>query len=177
MFDNIKNFIGKIILSNQVSAKKNRHLFMPFDKAQEIGIIYNASEGNNEQKIQQFASDLRNEGKKVYLLGFVNEKELSYKKVPHISSEFYWKEKLNFFNLPSAEKIGRFIDTPFDLLFNVYHEENISLQGVSGLSKAKYQLGAQMNLATQLFDITIDTGENKDLYYLAKQMEFYLKSI
>jgi hypothetical protein len=66
---------------------------------------------------------------------------------------------------------------PFDLLFNVYHEENISLQGVSVLSKAKYQLGAQMNLATQLFDITIDTGENKDLYYLAKQMEFYLKSI
>jgi hypothetical protein len=91
--------------------------------------------------------------------------------------EFYWKEKLNFFNLPSAEKIGRFIDTPFDLLFNIYHEENISLQGVSVLSKAKYQLGAQMNLATQLFDITIDTGENKDLYYLAKQMEFYLKAI
>jgi pimeloyl-ACP methyl ester carboxylesterase len=76
MFDNIKNFIGRIILSNQVSAKKNRHLFMPFDKAQEIGIVYNASESNNEQKIQQFASDLRNEGKKVYLLGFVNEKEL-----------------------------------------------------------------------------------------------------
>jgi hypothetical protein len=34
-----------------------------------------------------------------------------------------------------------------------------------------------MNLATQLFDITIDTGDNKDLYYLAKQMEFYLKAI
>jgi hypothetical protein len=65
----------------------------------------------------------------------------------------------------------------FDILFNIYNEETLALQGISVLSKAKYQLGAQMNLATQLFDMTIDTGNNKDLYYLAKQMEYYLKAI
>jgi hypothetical protein len=65
----------------------------------------------------------------------------------------------------------------FDILFNIYNEETLALHGISVLSKAKYQLGAQMNLATQLFDMTIDTGNNKDLYYLAKQMEYYLKAI
>ena len=39
-----------------------------FDKAKEIGIIYNADDVQNENKAQQFATDLRNEGKKVMLI-------------------------------------------------------------------------------------------------------------
>ena len=150
---------------------------MPFDKANEIGIIYNAENLQNEQKVQQFASDLRNEGKKVHLLGFINQKEMPNKRNQQISSELFLNTNLTFFNLPNPEKIGRFIDIKFDILFNVYNEETLALQGISVLSKAKYQLGAQMNLATKLFDLTIDTGRNKDLYFLAKQMEHYLKVI
>jgi len=177
MFNQIKNYFGKIILQNQIKAKKAKHAFMPFDKANEIGIIYNAESMQNEQKIQQFAGELRSEGKKVYLLGFINQKEMPNKRVPHISSELFLNSNLTFFNLPNPDKIGRFIDIKFDILFNVYNEETLALQGISVLSKAKYQLGAQMNLATKLFDLTIDTGRNKDLYFLAKQMEHYLKVI
>jgi hypothetical protein len=177
MFNQIKNFFGKIILANLIKAKKEKHAFMSFDKANEIGIIYNAEDMQNEKKVQQFASDLRSEGKKVYLLGFINQKEMPYKRVPHISSELFLNTNLTFFNLPDPDKIGRFLDMKFDILFNIYYEETLALQGISVLSKAKYQIGAQMNLATQLFDMTIDTGNNKDLYFLAKQMEYYLKVI
>ena len=110
-------------------------------------------------------------------MGFVNEKELSAKQNPQINSEYFWKEKLTIFNLPNTDKIGQFPNIQFDLLFNIYFDENISMQGLSVVSKAKYKLGAQMNLATQIFDMTIDTGNNKDVYYLAEQMEFYLKAI
>lgn len=177
MFEQLKNYWGKLILRRNLKAKQTHHSFMPFDKANEIGIVYNAENIADEQKVQQFANDLRGEGKKVFLLGFINQKELPAKRKPHISSELFWRENLNFFNLPNPDKIGRFIDTKFDILFNVYHEEILALQGISSLSKAKYQLGAQMSLATDLFDITIDTGNNKDLYYLAKQMEHYIKSL
>jgi hypothetical protein len=177
MFKKIKNFFGKIILINQINAKNEKHAFMAFDKANEIGIIYNAEDMQNEKKVQQFANDLRSEGKKVYLLGFINQKEMPYKRVPHISSELFLNTSLTFFNLPDPDKIGRFLDIKFDVLFNIYNEETLALQGISVLSKAKYQLGAQMNHATKLFDMTIDTGTNKDLYYLAKQMEYYLKAI
>jgi hypothetical protein len=177
MFNQIKNFFGNIILTNQIKAKKEKHAFMPFDKADEIGIIYNAEDMKNEQKVQQFASELRSEGKKVFLLGFINKKEMPYKRVPHINSELFLNTNLTFFNLPDADKIGRFIDMKFDILFNIYNEETLALQGISVLSKSKYQLGAQMNHATKLFDLTIDTGNNKDIYYLAKQMEYYLKVI
>lgn len=177
MLNNIKNFFGNLVLKSMIQAKKGKHAFMPFDNAKEIGIIYNADDVQNENKAQQFATDLRNEGKKVMLMGFINAKELPPKRMPHINSEYYWQEKLSFFNLPNADKIGQFPNIQFDILFNIYHEENISMQGLSVISKAKYQLGAQMNLATQIFDMTIDTGNNKDVYYLAKQMEFYLKAI
>lgn len=177
MLNNIKNFFGNLFLKSIIQEKKGKHPFMPFDKAKEIGIIYDANDSKNENKIQQFASELRSNGKKVLLMGFVNEKELSAKQTPQINSEYFWKEKLTFFNLPNIDKIGQFPNIQFDLLFNIYFDENISMQGLSVVSKAKYKLGAQMNLATQIFDMTIDTGNNKDVYYLARQMEFYLNAI
>jgi len=177
MLDNIKNFFGQFILKNLMKAKKAKNQFMPLEKAKEIGIIYNANDLQNENIVQQFATELRNKGKKVVLMGFINEKELPAKRYPQINSEYYWKEKLTFFNLPDTDKIGQFHNIQFDTLFNIYYDENISMQGLSVLSKAKYKIGAQMNLATQIFDMTIDTGNNKDLYYLAKQMEFYLNII
>lgn len=177
MLDNIKNFCGRFILRNLIKVKKAKNQFTTLEKAKEIGIIYDANDSKNEGKIQQFAAELRNNGKKVLLMGFINEKELSAKQNPQINSEYFWKEKLTFFNLPNTDKIGQFPNIQFDLLFNIYFDENISMQGLSVVSKAKYKLGAQMNLATQIFDMTIDTGKNKDMYYLAKQMEFYLNAI
>lgn len=177
MLNQFKIFIGRFILNNKINNKKVQHQFISYDNAQEIGIVYNAENLNDEQKIQQFANELRSDGKKVFLLGYINQKELPYKRVPHISSEFYWREKLTFFYLPIPEKIGRFIDTKFDILLNIYHDDEVALKGISVLSKAQYRLGSQMTLATQFFDMTIDTGNNKDVYYLAKQMEYYLKAI
>lgn len=177
MLENIKNYLGNFVLKSMMKAKKSKNQFVPFDIANDIGILYNADDIQNENKVQQFATDLRNEGKKVVLMGFINAKELPAKRIPQINNDYYWKGKLTFFNLPDTNKIGPFPNISFDILFNIYHDETISLQGLSVMSKAKYQLGAQMNLATQIFDMTIDTGSNKDVYYLAKQMEFYLKAI
>lgn len=177
MIEHLKNYLGNFVLRNMIKAKKGQNKFVPFDNAKDIGILYFADSIENENKVQQFASELRNEGKKVFLMGFVNAKQLPGRLIPQINNEYYWKERLTFFNLPDNEKIGQFSDNQFDILFSVYFEENIALQGLSVLSKAKYKLGTQMNLATQIFDMTIDTGGNKDLYYLAKQMEFYLKAL
>lgn len=107
MFNQIKNYFGKIILNNQLKSKKDKHTFMPFDKAVEVGIIYNAEDMQNEQKIQQFAGDLRSAGKKVFLLGFINQKEMPNNRVPHVSSELFLNTNLTFFNLPNPDKIGR----------------------------------------------------------------------
>lgn len=177
MLELVKNFFGKIILVRKIKLNRNKNKRISFENSLEIGIIYNADDEKNENKIQEFAAELRKEGKKVALLGFINQKELLPKKVPHISSEFFWKEKLSFFNLPIKEKIGNFLDTNFDILFNIYFEEENALLGSTLICKAKYKIGAQMNYATHLFDMTIDTGKNKDVFYLAKQMEFYLKTI
>jgi len=177
MLENIKNFFGKIILSNKIKLFNSKNKRPSFEKLFEIGIIYNADDKTNENKIQEFAAELRQEGKKVFLLGFINQKELPLKRTQNISSEFFWKEKLTFFNLPIKEKIGNFLDSNFDVLFNIYFEEENALIGASLLCKAKYKIGATVNQSTQLFDMTIDTGKNKDVYFLAKQMEFYLKTV
>ena len=77
MFNQIKNFFGKIILANLIKAKKEKHAFMSFDKANEIGIIYNAEDMQNEKKVQQFASELRKVKRFIYLVLLTKKKCLT----------------------------------------------------------------------------------------------------
>ena len=44
MLDSIKNFFGNMVLKSMIKAKKSKNQFMPFDKAKEIGIIYQLCE-------------------------------------------------------------------------------------------------------------------------------------
>ena len=148
-----------------------------FSELNEIGILYRADQKQEEEAVHHFAAKLREEGKKVFLLGYVHSKQLPHTKKIHITSEFFWKEKLNFFNLPDKIKIGRFLDTPFDLLMNIYFDELLPMQAISVYSKAKYRISAQNRHALQYSDAVIDTGSNHDIYYLASQMEYYLRVI
>ncbi len=175
VLDNIKTTIGSIFLRRNMSRSDERHNRLPFDQMQEIGIVYNAGDKTDEAAVQTFANELRDQGKKVFLLGYVHLKHLPHSKKIHITSEFFWKEKLSFFNLPDPARIGRFLDIRFDVLMNLYFDELLPLKGVAALSKARYRVGANVKDAVRLYDCVLDTGSNHDVYNLAKQMEHYLK--
>ncbi|MBC7383304.1 MAG: hypothetical protein H7296_10000 [Bacteroidia bacterium] len=177
LIDKIKNKIGRFLLHKGISKNKNGRSLPSFEQLLDIGIVYNANEKNNEEKINLFANYLRGQGKKVFMLGYVDAKILPPSKKFHITSEYFWKEKLTKFNLPDAVKIGRFLETPFDLLMNIYYEDELPLQAISVYSRAKYRIGAKIPNALVYNDTVIDTSTNKDLQNLASQMVHYLKVV
>ncbi len=174
--EKIKNHFGRIYLHAEIKKQKKQNKLISFDSINEIGIVYNADNTSEEIIAHNFASHLRNEGKKVLLLGFVNQNKLPHNKKIHISSEFFCREKLNWFNLPEKNKIGRFLEIRFDLLLNLYHDNLLPLQAISVYSKAQYKMGGNIKDALKYFDFIIDTGNTKDINNLANQMEHYLKS-
>lgn len=174
--ENIKNRFGRYLLDKNTRQKSHR-IQPSFEQLHEIGIVYNANEKNNEEKINLFANYLREQGKKVFMLGYVNANTLPVSKKFHITSEYFWREKLTPFNLPDKIKIGRFLETPFDLLMNIYFEAELPLQAIGALTKAKYRIGAQIKDAVRFNDTIIDTAQNKDLQHLASQMVYYLKAV
>lgn len=177
LIEDIKNFLGKWQLRNEIKHKKAKNKLVSFGAINHIGIVYNADTKEHEQLIAKYASELRAEGKKVFTLGYVDAKQLPANKKFLLNSEFFWREKLNGVNLPVKGNIGQFLQLEFDLLLNLYHEPLLPMQAISAYSKAKYRVGSNVADNIDYNDAMIDTGNRNDLKYLIEQIDFYLRNI
>lgn len=177
LIEDVRNYIGRVMLHREAAAKKMKRSLHAFDAVQHVGIVYDAGSKTNEELVSNYADQLRTEGKKVFMMGYVNLKQLPHTKKFNLQSEFFWKEKLNGFNLPIKGKIGRFLDLDFDLLINLYFEPILPMQAIAAYSNARYRVGAHIEGGLDYYDAMIDTGERKDLKFLIQQIDFYLKAI
>ncbi|MCG9880299.1 MAG: hypothetical protein MH472_06845 [Bacteroidia bacterium] len=175
--DNIKNKIGSWLLNRQVKQKKGMLEIPSFTNVHEIGIIYNATESMQEEHINGIAHFLREQGKKVHTIGFVNAKTLPHNRKFHISSTYFWREQLNAFNIPQEEKVGLFMQHKFDLVLNLYFEPIFPLQAMSTLCKAKFKMGPQIPGSLAFNDSVIDMGSDQNAKSLASQIIHYLNVI
>lgn len=176
LIENIKNRIGRWQLDREVQGKKPGKL-VAFDEMKDIGILYNADWKDSEAVVQQYASILKADGRKVFMMGYVDQKELPASKKFVLNSEFFWRDKLNGFNLPQKGRIGVFLEQEFDLLLSLYFDPLLPLQAMSAYSKARYKVGSNIDGAIKYGDTMIDVGAKQDLQFLVEQIEFYLKAI
>ncbi len=176
LLENIKTEIGKLILNKSFTKRVAMRVMPDFARMQSVAILYDASNKQQEEEVAHFAAFLRDQGKKVMMMGFVNEKNLPYQKKFHISSQFFWKEYLNFFNLPDKIKLSGFINEEYDLLINLYTAYSLPLLALSSYSNASYRIGAKFEGADTFNEILID-GSSHSLFELGLHMVHYLKSL
>jgi hypothetical protein len=69
-----------------------------------------------------------------------------------------------------------FIQTPFDILFNLYQQESLPLGYISACSKAHLRIGSA-NDKIFYYDLMIDMPEGKDLNYFIAQAEKILRNV
>ncbi len=174
--ENIKIKIGKYLLKSSLEKREPMNAVPNFDSIKEIAILYQADDTKKEAEVNKLAQHLREQGKKVLLMGFVNQKQLPENYKFQISQEYFWKESLSLFLLPQKEKVANFINKPFDLLINLYSEFSLPMVAVSAYSKAKNRIGAHFPESESYNDILID-GQFKNLFELGLQMEHYLKIV
>lgn len=175
--EKIKNKLGFWMLEKKVEVRKGINPIPSFESIQEIGVIYNATKAIEEEQMNRIAHFLRNQGKKVWTLGYVDSNKLPHNRKFHISSEYFWKEQLNFLNLPQPEKVGQFMNHNFDLLMNLYFDPILPMQAMSCICQAKYRMGAQIENGIQYNDSIIDTGNDHSIQSLSAQIVHYLKVI
>ncbi len=177
LIEDIKNYIGRWQLEREVKTKRLKRKLIPFTQVNHIGIVYDANDLENEKTVSGYANALRAEGKKVFMLGYVNEKHLPTTRKFLLNSEFFWREKLNGINLPIKGQIGQFLQLEFDLLLNLYFEPALPLQAIAAYSNAKYRVGPNVDGGLAFYEFMVDVGRKKDLYFLIEQIDFYLRNI
>lgn len=169
----IKGFFYNLSLNK--ATKQNlavQRQMINIEEAKTIGILYNATKPDEIIAISKFVDQLTAEKRKVYVLGYQNTKN---KEDP--GPKFFNKQALNFFEVPSDEKIDQFQKIKPDILICAFLGENLALEYIAASSPAKFRVGAFKHSKKNNLELTINIGTNQDLDYLLQQIHHFLKVI
>lgn len=83
---------------------------------------------------------------------------------------------LDWFGFPRPGLTDDFTGTDFDLLLNISTKQNLVLDYLTALSRARFKIGWSSD-KNNFFDLNINISGNKNSLYLAEQQIFYLRQL
>lgn len=144
-----------------------------FDKAETVGLLFDATELNNREIVLKFAKSLEKKGKKVRLLGFVNIKE----ETDNLAFPNFNQKNLNLALLPTKSNDAQeFMKRDFDILINLSLDETEPLEYIAALSNAKYRVGPYTE-RTVCYELMVDVTKGKKLNAFIDQAQFFLEKM
>jgi hypothetical protein len=147
---------------------------MNIEKAQKIGVLYNATKVNDVIAVTEFCDMLKATGKNVSMLGYQNIKP---QKNEPLTKGIFNRENVNWFHKPSGKDIYDFKNEHFDILICAFIDKCLPLEYIANVSLAKFRVGHFNQASIDAFELMINTGEKKDLKYLLNQINHFLKVI
>jgi hypothetical protein len=135
---NIQRYIGKRILARSIQEDKFERL-KKLKSARKIGVAYNMQDMPSEY-LHKIIHHFESEGKTVFTLGFVDEKDIGHL-LPNYKESYFCKADLNFWKVPHGDRVSKFIQEDFDFLINLDLKGVNELQGISTFSTAKTRIG------------------------------------
>jgi hypothetical protein len=172
ILDRIKNSLYRRVLKQRGSIRPNRTITNLKD-AQNIGIIYDSTEPDHDITITKFAEMLRNKGKKVDTMAYINDKKIDHKG----DIALFNPNAVNWYGIPLDDRVSAFSNKPFDLLICAVLRESKPLEYIAYMSKAKYRVGPFDEQKTYCYDLMIEMGTKTNLDYLLAQMVYFLEKI
>ena len=83
---------------------------------------------------------------------------------------------INWLGFPKPKKTDDFSNIQFDILFNIATQQNLILDYLTIISKARFKVGSTEE-ESNYFDLNINIGKKDDAKYLVKQQIFYLAQL
>jgi hypothetical protein len=139
--DQIREYTGRRVLNNHLQNDTRHPQVCTINDAENIGIIYNATEYVSFEIIRNLVKDLAHQSKKVTVLGYVDSKKLIDNYLYRKGFDFFSKNELNWYYKPVSSNIDEFIQEPFDLLINLSLEDYFPIRYITTLSAATFKTG------------------------------------
>jgi hypothetical protein len=130
--------IGRRSLARHKQSDKSE-LLKKMSNVREVGVVYDVKK-TSTQLLNKVIHYFEAAGKKVVTIGFLEEKDLG-DLVPSYKEDYFCKKDLNFWKLPKASAVGKFIAKDFDYLINLDMIGRNELQAISTYSVSKTRIG------------------------------------
>ena len=155
-----------------IKARQVMHTHVGFEQAQSIGILYSGDSPQKQEVVQQLASQLQQQGKRVTMLRYVeNAKQVTNWATPTVT-----RRNIRFWGKITYSEAQTFVDTPFDYLYHVDWDGHPVLDYLLAKSKAKCRVGHYAAARAGLFEIMVSLAkppDSRELTDLTAQMLHY----
>lgn len=171
-FQNIRNKIGEYFLLKQVAHYSRERAIINMDSATSIGILYCADNPADAERMEKYIHGLRDMGKQVKSLGFMN-----IKKLPtglNDSNKYFSLKELSWYGKPASQFIHNFVKEEFDILFDFGMPLQLPILFLTSMSKAKCKVGRYLEKYIDLYDVMIEADESKKLDYVITTTHDYM---
>jgi len=173
MFYNLRKTIHLFFLKRKLKKVNIVHQARTYGQTKKIGVLFDASTSSNIEVTTKFARQLLHEGKTVELLGYLdNDKES--KSIPY---DYMTRKNISILLKPGHPKVKNFITKNFDILINLFTDENIPFEYISSLSNASYRIGRYQEQKEYCFDLMISYDQTKELKGYVDQVLHFMKAI
>jgi Family of unknown function (DUF6913) len=143
-----------------LSGKRSAHFRK--DRKNHFGIVVDAGLPDDRIEVMIFAEQLRKEGHRVKILGFLEGRSNGL----HMPFDIFTSAELAKFSMvPRSPLVEAFIEQPFDVLINLSIRQNHkSLEYISSLSKASFRIGPWYHHQQyNPYDLCLDAGSSATL--------------
>jgi len=173
----IKIRIGGYFLRKESANAKRSRAIMNLKDAKTVGVIFNASDINEVELVKKYITYLRDNGKKVRSMGYVPLKELPGNITTSIDHQCFTLKNVNLYYKPAIDFIGSFVKEEYDLLLDLNITTQLPLVFVAALSKAKCKVGRYSDKYMSLYDVMIETDDQKTLKYFLQNVDTYMEML
>lgn len=147
-----------------------------FDSAKTAGILFTPTDTFSFEQIKQFLAFLNNHKMQIYVLGYIDNKNIP-------ESFLFWKginliskKELNWKFIPCTDLVNDFIDKPFDLLFDLSLQDYFPVEYIARLSKSKCKIG-RYTKKHDCYDLMFELDEKQKLDSYLDNIKQYLALI
>ena len=173
-FQNIRNKIGEYFLLKQHAGYSRTRAILNIDSAANIGILYCGDNAADVELMKKYIHTLRDMGKQVKSLGFINVKEVPPGLNGSASHQYFSLKELNWYCKPSSGFIHNFVNEEFDMLLDFGLPTQLPIMFITSICKAKCKVGRYLEKYVDLYDVMIEADESKKLDYVVKTTHDYM---
>ncbi len=174
LFKNVRLNLALNILKKEIKRKRYKHQTIAFKDATQIGLLFNVTSTDDFTQIQEFVSFLKDNAKKVHVIGFIPQGELTTYLLKSSEIDYLTNDHLNWLYIPKKERIQKFTDRPLDILINLSPKMYFPLNYIAAKTRAKFKIGQYDKQATFCYDFMIDNKNNPSLSEFIHQIKHYL---
>lgn len=172
----IKLKLANWLLRKRQKSFKRRKAVFNFDTAQTVGVLFSLDETQSHQTIKKFLDFLADKKLQTFTLAYCPEKEIPDNYIGVSRINVFTSKDLNWIYIPTDPMIEKFINKPFDILFDLTPSDQFPPKYVNNLSKAHFKIGRE-STSDKEHDMMFRINKNHDLQYFIDQIIYYISRI